>query len=247
MDPDRWFSPKPNLQSDFQDVLKACKDKKTISFLSVAFIAGKKIDVKTRHEAAIKYMKTRVLISPAWSTNFQETLNEFKRAKGEYDNRSADAARVKLGTERQKLREQKDAARDRLEEARQKLREQEDAFKTEETREPAIKALESVDEVKTTSTDYYFQILAEDAVEPVFGRVFARLLQGVKFKAVFTRKDREYEEFRTMPHLACSSPRDKEEAEGHDISEEEEHNISEKEEHDILEDDEENPLGNLFE
>ena len=65
MDPDRWFSTKPRLQKEFQDVLKACKDKETISFLSDASIAGAKISVKARHKAAIEYMKTRVPISSA--------------------------------------------------------------------------------------------------------------------------------------------------------------------------------------
>ena len=181
--------------------MKACKDKDTISFLSVAFIAGKKIDVKTRHEAAIKYMEKRVPIRSAWITGFQAALKEIKIAEGQYDKYKSDAARVRLET------------------ARQKLREQEDTFETQQTREPAAEVLESADEVEKTSTDYYFQILAEDAVELVFGRVFARLLRGVKSKAVFTRKDREYEELRTMLHPELSTSEDEEESEGYDISE----------------------------
>ena len=79
--------------------------------------------------------------------------------------------------------------------------------------------LKSVDKVKKTLTDYYFQILVEDAVSPVFGRVFVRLLRTVKIKAVFTRKDRDKAEFSTMLHPIYSSPRDEEEEERYDISE----------------------------
>ena len=193
MDPDRWFSSESSLQRDFQDVLKACKDKETISFLSVAFIASREFGLKTRHEAVIKYMKTRVSISSAWTTDFQEALNQFNSAKCKCDNSDSDAARVKLET------------------ARQKLREQEDAFETQQTREPAIEVLESVDEVEKTSTEYCFQILGDNAVEPVFGRVFARLLRAVKTKAVFTRKDREKVEFSTVLDPALSSLEDEEE------------------------------------
>ena len=198
IDPDRWFSTKPNLQRDFQEVLKACKDKETISFLSVAFIASRKFGLKTKHEAAIKYMKTRVSISSTWSTDFQEALNQVNSPKNEYDNRNSDAARS------------------RLEISKQKLREQEDAF---ETPKSAAQVSKPVVEVEKTSTDYYFQILADDAVEPVFGRVFARLLRGVKTNAVFTRKDRDYEELGALLHPPFSIPPDEEEEEGHDGSE----------------------------
>ena len=212
IDPDRWFSTKPRLQKEFQDVLKACKDKETISFLSVASIAGAKIGKKARHEAAIEYIKTRVLISSAWTTNFQEPLNQFNSAKGECDKRASDAARVKLET------------------ARQKLRAQEDVCETQQTSKPAAEVLELVDKIQKTSRDYYFQILAEDAVEKVLGRFVARLLRAVKTKVVFTRKDREKVEFSTMLHPIYSSPRDEEE----------------EERYDVFEDDEENPFGNMF-
>ena len=84
MDPDRWFATNTSLQRNFQDVLKACKDKETMSFLSVAFIASKKIDLKTRHEAAIKYTMTRVSISSAWTTDSQAALKEVNSVKGKY-------------------------------------------------------------------------------------------------------------------------------------------------------------------
>ena len=212
MDPDRWLSPEPSLQQEFQDVLKACNDKETISFLSVAFIAGAEINVKTRHEAAIVYMETRVSILSTWSTDFQEALKEVKSAEGQCKYHHSDAARVRLET------------------ARQKLREQEDAFEIQQTRKSATEVPEPVVEVEKTSTDYYFQILADESVDIVFGRVFARLLRGVKTKAAFTRKDREYEELRNVLHPVLSSSRDEEEAEGYDISE----------------DDEESPYGNIF-
>ena len=181
--------------------------------MSIAFIAGREFGLKTRHEAVIKYMKTRVSISSAWTTDFQEALNQFNSAKCKCDNSDSDAARVKLET------------------ARQKLREQEDAFETQQIREPAPEVLELVGEVEKTSTGYYFQILVENTIEPVFGRVFARLLRAVKTKALFTRKDREYEELRTLLRPPPSIPRDEEE----------------EEEHDISEDDEESPFGKMFE
>lgn len=109
MDPDRWFSTEPSFQRDLQAVLKACKDKETISFLSVAFIASGKINIKTRHEAAIKYMETRVSISSAWTTDFQAALKEVSSAKGKCDDRDSDTAKVELETARQKLREQEEA------------------------------------------------------------------------------------------------------------------------------------------
>jgi hypothetical protein len=113
MDPDRWLSPEASLQREFQEVLKACNDSETISFLSVAFIASAEFDVKRRHEVAVEYMKTRVSISASWNTEFRKALKEYHSADGQCKHQYSDAARV------------------RLEKARRKLREQEDAFKTQ--------------------------------------------------------------------------------------------------------------------
>lgn len=63
MDPDRWFSSKPDLQKSFQEELQACNDTDTISLLSVLLVAAREMVLTKRDEAAIEYIEKRVSIS----------------------------------------------------------------------------------------------------------------------------------------------------------------------------------------
>jgi hypothetical protein len=243
MDLDRWFSSKPEIQKGVQDVLRSCNAKGTISFLSVAFIAGAEMRVKDKHEAAMEYMETRVSIKSAWKSNFRKNSNEVNSAEGKYDYFKSQAERNAAMKE----------ADTKLQTARQNLRQQENEFETQQRRKKvfALRAkirrqpgnvawffglfsksrwpwerIPEPEPEEKISTDYYFQILADESVEKVFGHVFARLLRGVKSKAAFTSQGREYESLSPFLNLGV----DDEGSESSSSEEEEEAGVTAEDE-----------------
>lgn len=130
------------------------------------FVAGMEMSATKKHDVAIDYMEKRISISPTWKSTFQKVSKEVTSAERQYQNQRTEVAK------------------ERLEKAEQALREEIDVF-NEQQKTPAADLAESTNLGKRISTDYYFQILADDSVEKVFGRVFARLLRGVKSKKPF--------------------------------------------------------------
>ena len=122
------------------------------------FVAGMEMSVAKKHEDAIAYMEKRGLISPEKKSALKRVFKEFGGAEHQYQNGPSEAAK------------------DRLEKAKEALGKEVGLF-NEQSKKPAAG--------ERTSTDYDFQILAEDSVEKVFGRVFARLIRGVKSRKPF--------------------------------------------------------------
>ena len=161
-----------------------------MSLLSILCATTQKMGVTEKHDVAIGYMEKRMPIPSKWKDAFRKDLKELKSA--EYQHQAADA---KLQTARQALREQEDASgneKSRREDACQKALEEVEIAKSQyqaanaelRTAEQTLEELENTADLNE-STDYHFQILAHDSVEKVFGRVFARLIEGIKSKKPF--------------------------------------------------------------
>lgn len=158
MDPDRWFSNHSNLKSAFEGVLQACNKDDTISFFSVLLAAGKKMSALDKHEHALQYMQQRGSISPERDERkvaLEKALRKLKGAEDHHQNSPTN----------------KDVA-NKLEKAREEFKKEVLLFEGESENPAAAEG--------DTSTTYDFQILADDSVEKVFGRVFQRLIHAIK-------------------------------------------------------------------
>lgn len=191
MDPDRWFSSNSELKHRFQDELQACNNTSTIKFFSVLFVVATEMSAIKRYEVAIDYMEKRIPISSTWKSAFQKVSKEFRSAECHYQTQPTEVAK------------------ERLEKAEQAFRKEIDVFDEQSKKLAADLLAESTSSEleKRISTDYDFQILADDSVEKVFGRVFARLIRRVKSKKPFKVPGEENLSASNVSHTTHSSGR----------------------------------------
>jgi hypothetical protein len=175
IDPDCWFKSDPESKEDLQAELRECKLDGNITFLSVLLVAAEEMSEAQKHKAALTYMEERKAISQDWKDSFLKVVKDWESAHARHCN-------------------QRDSmeAKEKFEKARQALKDAENTFSGKQSRKqiPQDKNTGS-DSAKFNSTDYFFQILAAESVEKVFGHVLGRLILALKTKSPFVVQQRE--------------------------------------------------------